>query len=94
LRAYGFEGQITLVGDEPNKPDPPNCPRRYYPVVSASATSSCPPAATWLLGVSTGSLGRARRLVQLTDGREIGYDTLLIATGARVPAWPDPAAAS
>src|SRR4051794_3152723 len=43
--------------------------------------------AQWRLGVSAKSLDRARRRVALSDGDEIPYDRLILATGSRARRW-------
>ena len=44
--------------------------------------------AQWRLGVSATSLDRARRRVVLSDGDEVPYDRLILATGSRARRWP------
>ena len=43
--------------------------------------------AQWRLGVSATSLDRARRRVVLSDGDEVPYDRLILATGSRARRW-------
>jgi NADPH-dependent 2,4-dienoyl-CoA reductase/sulfur reductase-like enzyme len=50
--------------------------------------------AEWLLGVPAAGLNLSRREVELADGRRVGFDRLLIATGTRARPWPDPAQAA
>jgi len=51
-------------------------------------------AATWLMGRSAVSVSLANRIVRLSDGSELAYDALIVATGLtprRLPlegAWP------
>lgn len=98
LRRAGFSGTLTLVGDEPHRPyDRP-------PLSKAALTGQVAPEATalpnlhaldaeWRLGVPAAGLDRKARLVRLTDGTTLPYDRLLIATGTRARAWPNPAEA-
>ena len=44
--------------------------------------------AQWRLGASATSLDRARRRVVLSDGDEVPYDRLILATGSRARRWP------
>jgi 3-phenylpropionate/trans-cinnamate dioxygenase ferredoxin reductase subunit len=92
LRAEDFSGALVLIGDEPFLPyqRPPLSktylmgtlererlflkPERFY------TESQC----ELVLGVSATSLDRATKTVALSDARTIGYDRLLLATGARI----------
>jgi 3-phenylpropionate/trans-cinnamate dioxygenase ferredoxin reductase subunit len=46
----------------------------------------------WRLAVSAASLDRQRRRVVLSDGDEVAYDRLIVATGSRARPWPGPGA--
>jgi NADPH-dependent 2,4-dienoyl-CoA reductase/sulfur reductase-like enzyme len=46
--------------------------------------------AQWLLGTPATGLDVAGHQVQLADGRQVGFDRLLIATGTRARPWPHP----
>jgi 3-phenylpropionate/trans-cinnamate dioxygenase ferredoxin reductase subunit len=92
LRAEGFSGALVLIGDEPFLPyqRPPLSktylmgtlererlflkPERFY------AESQC----EVMLGVSALAIERSRKSVELSDGRTIAYDKLLLTTGARI----------
>ncbi len=92
LKAEGFAGTITVVGDEPFAPyERPPLSKDYLsgrkererlflkpPVFYAEAHCEL------LLGVSALSLDRSGKTVVLSDGRSIAYDKLLLATGSRV----------
>jgi len=92
LRAEGFAGPITLVGDEAYPPyqRPPlskayllgtfERPRLFLKADAYYAESRC----ELLLDTSAKAIHRADRTVELTDGRKLAYDKLLLATGARV----------
>ena len=91
LRQYGFEGPITLLGDEPIAPyqRPPLSkawlkgeadenslilkPESYYAEQSIDLR----------LGVRVSAVRRSDKVVTLDGGEEIGYDILILATGAR-----------
>ena len=96
LRQYGFEGPITLLGDEPIAPyqRPPLSkawlkgeadenslilkPESYYAEQSIDLR----------LGVRVSAVRRSDKVVTLDGGEEIGYDILILATGARARRLP------
>lgn len=93
LRSHGFTGELTVVGDEPHMPynrpplskqvlagtmDPEDC---TFPLDDLDAD--------WVLGAPAAGLDTGGRVVRLTDGRELPYDGLVIATGRRAREWPD-----
>jgi 3-phenylpropionate/trans-cinnamate dioxygenase ferredoxin reductase subunit len=92
LRAEGFCGPITLVGDEAYPPyqRPPlskayllgtfERPRLFLKADTYYAEAGC----ELLLDTSAKAIHRAERTVELGDGRRLVYDKLLLATGARV----------
>lgn len=96
LRAQGFDGRITVIGEEPHQPyDRP-------PLSKAYLAGTCTPeslrladgsdtdelAAEWRLGVRAESLDPGTRSVRLSDGEEITADGIVIATGGRARALP------
>jgi 3-phenylpropionate/trans-cinnamate dioxygenase ferredoxin reductase component len=92
LRAEGFVGPITMVGDEAYPPyqRPPlskayllgsfERPRLFLKADAYYAESGC----ELLLNASAKAIHRAERTVELSDGRKLPYDKLLLTTGARV----------
>ena len=91
LRAAGYDGAVTLVGDEALMPyDRP-------PLSKAVITEADEPQPPWLmddgvaaslkadvvLGAGATAIDRAAHAVHLSDGRTIAYGKLLLATGAR-----------
>ncbi|MBD9731219.1 FAD-dependent oxidoreductase [Streptomyces sp. H28] len=87
LRESGFDGELTLVGDEPH-------PAYSRPALSKAllldgadpAAHELPPAAhgaTELLGVRATGLDPDRRRVRLDDGTDLPYDGIVLATGSR-----------
>ncbi|HYJ34880.1 MAG TPA: FAD-dependent oxidoreductase, partial [Rhizomicrobium sp.] len=92
LRAEGFTGAITMLGDEAFAPyqRPPlskayllgsfERPRLFLKADAYYAESRC----ELLLNTSAKAIHRAERAVELTDGRKLPYDKLLLTTGARV----------
>jgi 3-phenylpropionate/trans-cinnamate dioxygenase ferredoxin reductase subunit len=98
LRANGYEGAITLVGEEKLFPyDRP-------PLSKASILADADPEPVWLLdegivaslkadvitGVAATAIQRPEKRVLLADGRALPYDKLLIATGAKPRRLPIP----
>jgi 3-phenylpropionate/trans-cinnamate dioxygenase ferredoxin reductase component len=91
LRQFGFAGAITLIGEEPVPPyqRPPLSkgwlkgdmsddgvllrPREFYAEHGISL----------LLGCRAVHIDRAARTVRLDDGRMLGYERLILATGRR-----------
>jgi NADPH-dependent 2,4-dienoyl-CoA reductase/sulfur reductase-like enzyme len=95
LRAEGFSGPLTLIGDEPYPPydRPPLSKAVLTGWVKAESTAlpiTRDLEAEWLLGLRATGLDRQKKEVELSDGRRIGFGRLLIATGTRARGWPDP----
>jgi len=100
LRQYGHEGPITLIGAEPIPPyqRPPLSKAWLKGEADADSLALKPlefyaehgidfrPSTTAL------SLNRGAKTVALSDGSEVGYDALILATGARAIALPIPGA--
>lgn len=91
LRAGGFQGEITLIGDEPIAPyqrpplskayltgelDADRLPLRPLEVYAAENIHL-------LLGRRANWIDRQSKRVRLEGGQELPYDALVIATGAR-----------
>ncbi|MFE7980148.1 NAD(P)/FAD-dependent oxidoreductase [Streptomyces shenzhenensis] len=91
LRREGYDGTLTLVGDEPHPPyDRP-------PLSKQVLAAEWPPERTWLrtpdelaalgvelsLGVAASGLDMTDRTVRLADGTAVPYDGLIVATGVR-----------
>ncbi|MEV6001479.1 NAD(P)/FAD-dependent oxidoreductase [Streptomyces griseomycini] len=87
LRAEGFDGQVTVLSEEPHRP--------YSRVpLSKGVLAGREPAASALLpapgeyiefrtGARAVRLDARGRAVTLADGTEVPYDGLVVATGAR-----------
>ncbi|MFG1671443.1 NAD(P)/FAD-dependent oxidoreductase [Streptomyces sp. Y7] len=98
LRAEGFTGSLTMIGDEPHEPyDRPPLSKQVLLGRAAAERTALPRLravdATWRLGVAASGLDMAARRVRLADGDEVPYDRLLIATGVRARPWPHEAEA-
>jgi 3-phenylpropionate/trans-cinnamate dioxygenase ferredoxin reductase component len=95
LRKEGFAGRLTLIGDEPYEPyDRPPLSKSvltgWLPTDHTALPHTQDLDAQWLLGVPATGLSAAGHHVRLADGRQVGFDRLLIATGTRARPWPHP----
>lgn len=95
LRDKGFNGSLTIIGDEPHEPyDRPPLSKQvlkgWVPADHTKLPRLRPVDATWKLGVAAVGLDRINHVVKLANGEDIGYDRLLIATGTRARPWPKP----
>lgn len=93
LRAEGFTGSLSMVGDEPYEPyDRPPLSKAVMLGKASALHTELPRRreidAKWRLGVAATGLDMAARRVRLADGDEVEYDRLLIATGTRARPWP------
>lgn len=94
LRAEGFTGALTLIGDEPYGPyDRPPLSKQVLlgrvPPDHTDLPRHCAIDARWRLGVAASGLDLAAKRVALADGTSVEYDRLLIATGVRSRPWPN-----
>ncbi len=93
LRAQGFSGQITVIGDESRRPyDRPPLSKDF---LAGAVTEedlrledSDELAAEWLLGTAATALDITANTVELADGRRVHADGFVIATGSRARRWP------
>jgi NADPH-dependent 2,4-dienoyl-CoA reductase/sulfur reductase-like enzyme len=101
LRTAGYDGGVVLVGAEPDLPyDKPPLSKallagttdveRVRLLTAADADAS---GIELRLGSAAVALDPAARIVTLADGSEIGYDQIVVATGAaaRPSPWGTPA---
>ncbi len=93
LRKRGFDGTITVVGEEPHLPyqRPPLskqflCGEWERPRLDLRITDGL--QLEWLLGARAVALDTQRREIVLADNRRLRFDGLVVATGAR-PRRPD-----
>ncbi|MFC9283342.1 NAD(P)/FAD-dependent oxidoreductase [Streptomyces collinus] len=98
LRAEGFTGELTLIGDEPYEPyDRPPLSKAVLLGMASPRHTGLPHRreidAKWRLGVPASGLDLSAKRVRLADGDEVEYDRLLIATGVRARPWPKEAEA-
>jgi len=94
LRKHGFTGSITVVGDEPHAPyqRPPRSKQFLAGTWDRPRVDLRMPdtlGVEWILGVRAASLDAYRREVVLANGRQLPFEGLVIATGARArsPRW-------
>ncbi|MBX5192833.1 MULTISPECIES: FAD-dependent oxidoreductase [unclassified Rhizobium] len=88
LREAGYCGSVTLIGAEPHLPyeRPPlsktgNGAVQMKLICAADALEAA--GITYLKGLSASTLDTGAGTVRLSDGRELRYEKLLLATGAR-----------
>lgn len=100
LRELGYAGSLTLVGDEAHLPyeRPPLSKEALAAGMDASVGRLHPAdfyaglAISVLANTTASALDPTRREVLLADGRRVGYDACLLATGGRarrLPLLPD-----
>jgi|HubBroStandDraft_1064217.scaffolds.fasta_scaffold02046_10 NADPH-dependent 2,4-dienoyl-CoA reductase/sulfur reductase-like enzyme len=99
LRRDGFTGSLTLVENENREPyDRPPLSKQVLEGWVPANHTVLPQVrefdAEWLRGQPATGLDVAGKRVRLADGSEVGFDRLLIATGARARPWPDEAEAA
>ncbi|MDR8396569.1 FAD-dependent oxidoreductase [Paraburkholderia sp. USG1] len=87
LRAEGFDGRITVIGDEPVAPYSRPALSKAMLRDEDDLTSHLLPEATHgaieRRGIAAVGVDVDRQRVRLADGDEVPYDALVIATGTR-----------
>ncbi|MDA3625708.1 FAD-dependent oxidoreductase [Saccharopolyspora sp. WRP15-2] len=99
LRAEGFTGRLTIIGDEPHEPyDRPPLSKQvlkgWVPADHTALPRLRHVDADWRLGVAATALDRTTKHVHLANGDQVPYDRVLIATGTRARQWPNPTEAA
>lgn len=92
LREEGAEGQVLVVGREPDPPyNRPNCSKGYLRGVEERGEAYFRPEEWWgeqgielLRRTSVTALDAAARVAKLSNGEEIEFGQALLATGANV----------
>ncbi|WP_093565997.1 FAD-dependent oxidoreductase [Methylobacterium sp. 174MFSha1.1] len=100
LREAGFDGSLTIVGDEPAAPyQRPPLSKAYLSGKATPETLALRPAQFYAdhrialrLGARAAALDPAARQVALATGERLPYDHLILATGARNRPLPLPGA--
>ncbi len=98
LRTEGFDGEVTLVADEPHPPyQRPPLSKGYLAGREDRGAVILHPAEWYaeqrielITGVAATALDPAARTLALADGRTLGYDGMLLATGASPRRLPLP----
>jgi 3-phenylpropionate/trans-cinnamate dioxygenase ferredoxin reductase component len=96
LRAAGFEGAITLVGEEAQPPyQRPPLSKTYLAGVLPLDRVHLKPVEAYAeaniqlhLGAVVQSLDRAAKILRLSTGESLAYDWAILATGSRARALP------
>ncbi|WP_026941817.1 NAD(P)/FAD-dependent oxidoreductase [Hellea balneolensis] len=96
LRQGGWEGSITLIGDEPDLPyHRPPLSKDFLSGDKAIDEILLRPASVYenanvqmKLGTRVGAIDRIAKTVLTDDGEALAYDKLVLATGARVRHLP------
>ena len=94
LRTQGFDGEVTIVGDEARRPyDRPPLSKEFLTGVVGEDTLALETDdedldARWLLGVRATRLDAAAGAVHLDDGTAVYAGGIVVATGARARSWP------
>ncbi|MCO5733434.1 NAD(P)/FAD-dependent oxidoreductase [Rhizobium sp. SSA_523] len=90
LRQEGYQGRLTLVGDEPGLPYQRPPLSKAYMAKGDPAALALKPASFFVTSNITlrhtmraTRIDRAARLVWLADGEALTYDHLILATGTR-----------
>mgnify|MGYP000022699670 CR=1 FL=1 len=100
LREQGADGRILLIGDEPDLPyERPALSKDYLQGKSAREKIFVHDGAWYRdhdiefrSGTAVTGIDRGGRRVTLSDGEQVGYDRLLLATGATPRRLPVPGA--
>jgi NADPH-dependent 2,4-dienoyl-CoA reductase/sulfur reductase-like enzyme len=95
LRDEGFNGKLTIIGDEKHEPyDRPPLSKQVLKGLARADGTVLPRMrkvdADWRLGVAATGLDRHAKQVQLANGEQVPFDRLLIATGTRARQWFNP----
>ncbi|MGF6174866.1 NAD(P)/FAD-dependent oxidoreductase [Ensifer sp. 4252] len=89
LREKGYEGDIALIGAEPHLPyeRPPlskdGLAGQFGPKYVADAERYQSAGIKVLTDATVEAIDRGAKTVRIVDGRQLSYDKLLLATGAR-----------
>ncbi len=90
LRQEGYAGPVTLVGDEPGLPyQRPPLSKAYLQDGDAARLALRPAAfyesgrIDYLPALRAEAIDRRSRTAELSDGRRLSYDKLVLATGSR-----------
>jgi NADPH-dependent 2,4-dienoyl-CoA reductase/sulfur reductase-like enzyme len=94
LRLQGFDGRVTIIGDEAHRPyDRPPLSKDFLAGAAQAEELTLEAEgedlqAEWILGARAAALGPGDRTVTLTDGRMVRSDAVVIATGSFARSLP------
>lgn len=95
LRAQGFDGRMTVVGDEARRPyDRPPLSKEFLAGTISEADLALESDddasldAEWVLGAAAVRLDSSCGAIELADGSRIDADGVVLATGSRARRWP------
>ncbi len=99
LRAEGYDGDVVLAGDEPLPPyERPSLSKEFLAGKKSETDLLLRPASFWperrielLLGRRIVAVDPVSRTATAATGEELGWDALVLATGARPRRLPFPA---
>src|SRR6186997_2624648 len=89
LRSQGFDGRITVVGDETRRPyDRPPLSKEFLAGDMTEGDLALEAddddlQAEWLLGAAATKLGIRSGAIEIADGTQVHADGVVIATGSR-----------
>lgn len=95
LRSQGYGGRLVIVGDEPERPyDRPPLSKDFLAgrITSGDLSLETPEEdldAEWLLGVAATRLDVQGRVITLSDGTEVRFDAVVLATGSHARTLPE-----
>lgn len=93
LRAQGFDGRLSIIGDEARRPyDRPPLSKEFLAGSMCEADLALEAddedlQADWLLGETAISLDTASGAVELAQGSLVAADGVVLATGSRARTW-------
>jgi NADPH-dependent 2,4-dienoyl-CoA reductase/sulfur reductase-like enzyme len=94
LRRNGYDGPLTVIGEEPHAPyERPPLSKEFLTGRAEPEAPSLPAAdlrIRWMLGERAIGLDLACRRVELADGPAVPFTGLVIATGSAPRPWPGP----
>jgi NADPH-dependent 2,4-dienoyl-CoA reductase/sulfur reductase-like enzyme len=90
LREQGYEGKVTVLGAEAAIPyERPVLSKRFLDKRDLASPPALRPSSALAkmnialdLGVAVGAIDTCRQMLLTAEGRQVGYDQLLLATGA------------
>jgi len=97
LRTLGFEGRITLIGQEPDPPyQRPPLSKKYIARLAEEERLYLKQSAIYeserielILGSQVVAIHRSEKQLELCGGNRIDYDALVLTTGARARTLPE-----